>query len=131
MAGRVSSTDAYIRKALAGGIVGFFSGEIDWTQVIVDGTFTMVMEGVLWGVKNHGGITEGAAKTPVQGDPDFVGPLTSENFGRLEIISGTEPFSQSELNAARFMAEQGYDVVLRSLVGTRLDGSTSICWLME
>ena len=70
-------------------------------------------------------VDEGTGKVPVQGDPDFVGPLTSKDFGRLEIIPGNEPFSQSELNAARYMAEQGHDVVLRPPVGTRADGGTS------
>ena len=94
LGGRVSSTDAYLRKALAGGAVGFFSGaaplamagaglgqtmgiafaegalgsavsqqileeEIVWTRVIVDGAFSSVMEGVLWGGRNPGGVTEG------------------------------------------------------------------------
>lgn len=54
-----------------------------------------------------------------------MGPLSSKDFGRLEIIPGNEPFSQSELNAARYMAEQGYDVLLRPPTGTRLDGGTS------
>jgi len=84
LGGRVSSSDAYLRKALAGSAVGFFSGasslamagaglgqtmgiafaegafgsaasqqildgEIDWTRVVVDGAFSSVMEGVLWG----------------------------------------------------------------------------------
>jgi len=70
-------------------------------------------------------IGEGTGEPPVQGDPDFIGPLTSKDFGRLEIISGKEPFSQTEINAARYMAEQGHDVVLRPPVGTRLDGGTS------
>jgi len=33
--------------------------EIDWTRVIVDGAFSSVMEGVLWKVRNPGGVTEG------------------------------------------------------------------------
>ena len=77
------------------------------------------------GIKSWVNSFGGSGKTPVQGDSDFVGPLTSKNFGRLEIISGKEPFSQSELNAARYMAEQGHDVVLRPPVGTRVDGGTS------
>ena len=123
LGGRVSSTDAYLRKALAGGAVGFFSGaaslamagaglgqtmgiafaegalgsavsqqileeEIDWTRVIVDGAFSSVMEGVLWKVRNPGGVTEGPGNfndwLMREGiDPDNI-PMNPEQFQRIK-----------------------------------------------
>ena len=44
-------------------------GEIDWKRVVVDGTFSSIMEGVLCGVRNPGGITEGTHQyTPYTDD---------------------------------------------------------------
>lgn len=53
-----------------------------------------------------------------------MGPLPTANYGRLDIINGGV-YSQSEVNAARYMAGRGDDVVLRPPVGTRAEGGTS------
>jgi filamentous hemagglutinin len=51
-------------------------------------------------------------------------PTVSGSSGQLTIVDGGN-YSESELNAARTLAGQGYDVVLRPPVGTRVDGGTS------
>lgn len=43
--------------------------------------------------------------------------------GKLTVLDGE--YSVSERNAAQFMADQGYEVVLRPPVGTRAEGKTS------
>jgi len=53
--------------------------EIVWTRVIVDGAFSSVMEGVLWKVRNPGGVTEGTGDLPRHGDDNFIGPLTKSD----------------------------------------------------
>ncbi len=51
---------------------------------------------------------------------------TETRQGSLQIlIRGSEPIANSEINAAQVMTYRGYDVVLRTPIGTRAGGGTS------
>lgn len=110
MSGRVSSRQDYVKKALAGSVVGFLAGasalaragmgaggnmavgalegaagsaasqgiidgEIQLDQVIMDGTFSGVVELGMWGWRSAVKGT-GNSSIPKPGDPDFIGPLS-------------------------------------------------------
>ena len=127
-----------MRKALAGGAVGFFSGaaslamaraglgqtmeiafaegslgsavsqqileeEIDWTRVIVDGAFSSVMEGVLWKVRNPGGITEDTGELIINTSGDSPG------FGQLSPVSS---LNKRQRELLELLSESGDTAIL-------------------
>ena len=61
----------------------------------------------------------------VEGALAAVERVSKSGFGGKLTIIESGNYSTSEINAAKYMASQGYDVVLRPPKGTRRDGGTS------